>query len=112
MIEAGETFEDLMLLCKADITTKNFKRKKQYLKNLEKVIEHAKSVEEKDKLRNWKPPISGEDIMKYFNLKPSRTVGIIKNKVREAILDGIIPDEREAALEYMKKIGEEVLKNL
>lgn len=109
MIEAGEVFDDLMLLCKADITTKNFAKKNKYLKNIDKVIEHAKNVEEKDKLRNWKPPITGEDIMNYFNLEPSKTVGIIKDKVKTAILEGIIPDEREAAFEYMKKVGKEVL---
>ncbi len=110
MIEAGEIFDDLLLLCKADITTKSLEKKEKYLRNLDKVIEHAREVEEKDKLRNWKPPITGEDIMEYFSLKPSRIVGEIKKRVREAILEGEVPDERNAAYEYMKKVGKELLK--
>ncbi len=110
MIEAGDIFEDLLLLCKADITTKNLARKEKYLENIEKVKKHAEEVEEKDRLKNWKPPINGKDIMEHFSLKPGRVVGEIKTKIREAILSGEIPDERNAALEYMKQIGKELVK--
>lgn len=112
LFEAGDNIDDLMLLAKADITSKNEKKIKTFLKNYDHVIIKLKEVEEKDKLRNWQPPISGEEIMRAFNLKPSKMVGIIKNEIREAILDGKIPNNYDAALEYMKntavKLGLEV----
>ena len=105
LFEAGEDIEDLMLLCSADITTKNAKKQKRYLKNFELVESKLKEVEEKDNLRNWQPPISGEDIMKAFSIGPSKEVGIIKNSIKEAILEGEIQNQKEDAEQFMMKLG-------
>ncbi|MBD3660988.1 MAG: HD domain-containing protein, partial [Arenibacter algicola] len=106
LYEAGDDVDDLMLLCSADITTKNSKKLKRYLTNFELVEKKLKEVEQKDHLRNWQPPISGETIMKVFDIKPSKEVGIIKNSIREAILEGEIQNNVEEAFELMKRIGE------
>jgi poly(A) polymerase len=108
LFEAGDDTESLMLLCKADITTKNEYKIKKYRNNFELVQQKLKDVEERDNIRNWQPPITGIDIMQLFGIKEGREVGIIKNQIREAILEGEIPNSRAEAINYTIAKGAEI----
>lgn len=108
LFDAGEDLEDLFTLCKADITTKNSKKQEKFKKNFEYVAVKIKEVEEKDQVRNFQPPISGEEIMALFNLKPGREIGILKEKVKEAILEGEIENDSEKAKQFVIAEGEKL----
>ncbi|UWX62638.1 CCA tRNA nucleotidyltransferase [Chryseobacterium oranimense] len=101
LFDAGEDLEDLFTLCKADITTKNSRKQDRFKKNFEYVAVKIKEVEEKDQIRNFQPPITGEEIMQMFNLKPGKEIGILKEKVKEAILEGEIPNDKEEAEKFV-----------
>jgi len=105
LFEAGEEIDGLMLLCNADITTKNEYKIKKYRSNFDLVKQKLKDVEKSDQLRNWQPPVSGEDIMRAFNISAGRDVGTIKTQIREAILEGEIKNTKEQAYEYMLEKG-------
>ncbi len=108
LFDAGDDLEDLLLLCEADITSKNPNRVQRYKANYQLVRERLKVVEEKDRIRNWKPPIDGDIIMRTFGIGPSKPVGVLKTAIREAILDGKIANQYDPAFEYMMKIGQEM----
>ena len=108
LFEAGDDIDDLMLLCEADITSKNEARKKKHLDNFQLVRQKLREIEEKDALRKFQPPVGGDEIIKTFGLKPGREVGIIKNAIREAIIEGIIPNDHDEARKLMILKGKEL----
>jgi poly(A) polymerase len=108
LFDAGDDLDALLMLCEADITSKNPNKVKRYKRNLELVRERIAIVEQRDHIRSWQPPISGELIMKTFGIKPCREVGLIKNAIKEAILEGDVPNEYEAAFKFMLEKGEEL----
>ena len=105
LFDAGDDIDALMILCRADITSKNEKKKERYLRNYEVVLQKLKEVEEKDRVRNFQPPITGEDIMKAFNIGPCKLIGDIKTVIKDAILDGDIQNDRDEAWELMIRTG-------
>ncbi len=112
MFDAGDQIDDLMSLCRADITSKNPKLVAQVRKNYDLVIQKMGEVEEKDRIRNWQPPLRGEEIMELCGLSPGKLVGILKDRITDAILDGIIPNDHDAAKEFLMKIKDEVMENM
>ena len=108
LFDAGDDFDSLMLLCQADITSKNKQKVKRFQENFQLVRQRCREVEEKDHVRNWQPPITGEMIMETFGLSPSKPVGLIKDALKDAMLDGIIPGTYEAAYQFMLDKGKEL----
>lgn len=108
LFEAGNDIDDLMLLCEADITSKNVERKQRFLDNFKLVRQKLIDLEERDRIRQFQPPVTGEEIMKIFDLSPCREIGSLKSSIKDAILDGIIPNEHDAAYEYMLKKANEM----
>ena len=111
LFDAGEDLDELLTMCEADTTTANQKKKAIYMENLKYLKQMLDEVEQKDQLRLWQPPISGEEIMEIFGIKPSKEVGIIKNAIKDAILDGIIGNNRDEAYDFMlQTAGEQGLR--
>ena len=110
VFESGNDIDDLMKLCRADITSKNPRLVSKYLRNYDLVVEKIREVEEKDRLRNWQPPVKGDEIMSVLGLGPGRKVGLLKKAIEEAVLDGRIPNEHDAALQYLLEVKDEILR--
>ncbi|MDM1042035.1 HD domain-containing protein [Empedobacter falsenii] len=108
LFDAGEDFDDLITLCKADITTKNERKQKRFKQNFEVVEQKIKDVEERDRVRNFQPPISGEEIMKIFDIQPGKEIGILKNAIKEAILEGEVENNYNSALEFVINMGKDL----
>ena len=108
LFEAGDDIDDLMLLCEADITSKNEQRKQRFLDNFQLVRQKLVDLEERDRIRNFQPPVTGDEIMARYGLAPSRPVGVLKEAVKDAILDGLIPNEHDAALAFVDKRAAEM----
>lgn len=108
LFDAGDDIEDLLLLSRCDITSKNERKVKHYLRNLDNVQQKIIDVEERDRVRNFQPPVSGDEIMELFGLKPCREIGLIKNSLKDAILEGIIPNNRDEALKFAMERGREL----
>lgn len=109
LFDAGNDFEDLMSLCCADITSKNKELIKEYTSNYDSVDQRARVVEEKDKIRNWRPPVNGDEIMQLFELKPGKEIGILKKAVEKAVLDGVIPNDHDAAVDFLKSMQKKIV---
>ena len=108
LFEAGDDIDDLMMLCEADITSKNRERKQRFLDNFKLVRQKLKDLEEKDRVRNFQPPVDGAEIMRVFGLRPCREIGVLKSAIKDAILDGVIPNEHDAAFDFMLKQAEQM----
>ncbi|PCJ67732.1 MAG: tRNA nucleotidyltransferase [Bacteroidetes bacterium] len=108
IFDAGDDLEDLLILCKSDITTKNKKKEERFQANLVHVEENIASVEERDQIRNWQPPIDGIEIMKMFDMRPGREIGLIKTALKDAILDGVITNDYEEAYKFVLEMGKQL----
>ncbi|MEO5929246.1 MAG: HD domain-containing protein, partial [Candidatus Kapaibacterium sp.] len=109
VVDAGEDLNDLFTLCRADITSRDARRVRRYLENYDRVIDRIREVEEKDRLRAFQSPVRGEEIMEICGIPPSKLVGVLKGAIEDAILDGKIPNEYDAAREYLLEIRDEVM---
>jgi poly(A) polymerase len=108
LFEAGDDIDDLMLLCEADITSKNEARKQRFLDNFKLVRQKLVDLEEKDRIRNFQPPVDGDEIMTVFGLKPCKEVGVLKAAIKDAILEGTIPNEHDAAYDFLMARAKEM----
>ena len=108
LFEAGDDIDDLMTLCEADITSKNPEKVRKYYSNFQLVRQKLKDLEERDHIRNFQPPVTGETIMEVYGLSPCREVGLIKNAIKDAILDGVISNDKDQAYQFMLKIAGEM----